>query len=86
MNYKPSLSDLISVPNSMSNKDREMSQQEQEGEIHSTAALNALEESIKQLTYEFQGDNAFNFSHEMELASYLLLLARQKYTHSRKDD
>lgn len=59
-----------------------MSQHEQKGEIHSTAALNALEESIKQLTYEFQGDNAFNFSHEMELASYLLLLARQKYTYT----
>jgi len=59
-----------------------MSQQEQKGGNHSTAALNALEESIKQLTYEFQGDNAFNFSHEMELASYLLLLARQKYTYT----
>lgn len=63
-------------------KDRKMFQQEQKGEIHSTAALNALEESIRQLTYEFQGDNAFNFSHEMELASFLLLMARQKYTYT----
>lgn len=57
-----------------------MSQQEQKWGIHSTAAINALEESIRQLTYEFQGDNAFNFFHETELAAYLLLLIRQKYT------
>lgn len=48
--------------------------------VRDVAAFNALEESIRQLTYEFQGDNAFNFSHEAELAAYLLLLIRQKYT------
>lgn len=54
--------------------------QEDQDRIHDRAALNALEESIRQLTYEFQGDNAFNFSHEMELAAYLMLGARQRYT------
>jgi hypothetical protein len=56
-----------------------MSLEEHKKEIRSTAALMALEESIRQLTYEFQGGNAFNFYHEAELAAYLLLLARQKY-------
>lgn len=60
-----------------------MPQQEQEVETHSKAALNSLEESIRQLTYEFQGDNAFNFSHETELAAYLLLLIRQKHTFAK---
>lgn len=59
-----------------------MSLQEQKDEIRSMAALNAFEESVRQLTYEFQGDNAFNFSHEIELAAYLMLEARQKYIYT----
>ena len=59
-----------------------MPRQQGQEMIQDRAALNALEESIRQLTCEFQGDNAFNFSHEMELASYLLLMTRQKYTYT----
>lgn len=59
-----------------------MSQQKRKGEIRSKAAIEALEASIKQVTEEFQGDSAFNFYHEMELASYLLLSIRQKYTYT----
>ena len=39
--------------------------------------LRALENSIRRLGAEFQGPNAFNFSHELELAAYLIVWTRE---------
>lgn len=40
------------------------------------ALLRALEGSVKQLADDFQGQRAFNFYHESELAAYLLVQLR----------
>lgn len=47
-------------------------------------SLRALENSVKQLTAEFQGANAFNFSHELELAAYLMVWTREAHATSQE--
>jgi hypothetical protein len=46
-------------------------------DARSSQTLKSLENSIRKLTVLFQGKNAFNFSHEIELTAFLMVLTRE---------
>lgn len=60
-----------------------MSQWYPEMDSWALETLGALENSIKRLAAEFQGANAFNFSHELELAAYLMVWTRGAHAVSQ---
>lgn len=60
-----------------------MSQRYREMDSNSLETLGILEKTIKRLASEFQGANAFNFSHELELAAYLIVWTREAHATSR---
>jgi len=56
-----------------------MSQRYPNRDSRSLEALRALENSIRRLRAAFHGANAVTFSHEIELAAYLMVWTRQAY-------